>query len=188
MAMIYELEDIKKIRKKLGLTQKEVARMAGVSQSLLAKIESRKINPSYMKIKNIFNALDSIAKKNKLKAMDVMNRKVITTTPEENVQHVIKIMNKYGISQLPVLEEKKPVGLITESGILDKMQTNLNNIQNVSVKEIMDECPPIISPETDIDVILSLLKHFQIVLVVKNGDLSGIITKSDILGKVSSLR
>jgi len=37
--MPYELEEIKEIRKKFGLTQNELANRAGVSQSLIAKIE-----------------------------------------------------------------------------------------------------------------------------------------------------
>ncbi len=184
--MIYELEDIKKIRKKLGLTQKEVAKAAGVSQSLLAKIESGKINPSYIKIKKIFNALDNIAKENKLKAADVMNTRVITASPDDDVQRIVKTMNRYGISQLPVIEQNRPIGLVTETGILEKMQNGLN-VHKMKAKEVMDDCPPIISPETDMDVILGLMRHFQILLVVKNGNLTGIITKSDILGKMSSL-
>jgi len=40
--MTYELEEVKKIRKKLGLTQTELANRAGVSQSLIAKIEKQK--------------------------------------------------------------------------------------------------------------------------------------------------
>ena len=38
--MLPSLDEIAKKRKMLGLTQKELARMAGVSQSSIAKIES----------------------------------------------------------------------------------------------------------------------------------------------------
>ena len=55
--MTYELEEIKKIRKKLGMTQTELANRAGVSQSLIAKIESARIDPTYTKTQKIFAAL-----------------------------------------------------------------------------------------------------------------------------------
>ena len=58
--MSYELSEVKVIRKKLGLTQGELAKAAGVSQSLIAKIESTKIDPTYSKVKLIFHALESL--------------------------------------------------------------------------------------------------------------------------------
>jgi predicted transcriptional regulator len=42
----------------LGLTQGQLAKIAGVSQSFIAKIESGKIDPSYSKVKTIFDVLD----------------------------------------------------------------------------------------------------------------------------------
>ena len=53
------LSEIKKIRKALGLTQKKLAFISGVSQSLVAKIESDRIDPTYSKVNQIFSALDS---------------------------------------------------------------------------------------------------------------------------------
>ncbi|MBU4502216.1 MAG: helix-turn-helix domain-containing protein, partial [Nanoarchaeota archaeon] len=48
------LEEIKIRRNKIGLTQTQLARLAGVSQSLIAKIESKKIDPTFSKTKSIF--------------------------------------------------------------------------------------------------------------------------------------
>jgi predicted transcriptional regulator len=55
--MLYELEEIKKLRRKLGIGQKELAGLANVSQSLIAKIESKKIEPTYNKVRKIFDIL-----------------------------------------------------------------------------------------------------------------------------------
>ena len=41
------IDRISKIRKQLGLTQIQLANLAGVSQSLIAKLESGRIDPSY---------------------------------------------------------------------------------------------------------------------------------------------
>ena len=48
--MLENLDQIKIIRKKHGLNQKELADRADVSQSLIAKIESGNIEPSFNKI------------------------------------------------------------------------------------------------------------------------------------------
>ena len=45
-----ELAEIRLLRKKLGLTQHDLAKMANVSQSLIAKIESGKIDFNEFKV------------------------------------------------------------------------------------------------------------------------------------------
>jgi len=46
-AISRDLEALVRLRKRLGLSQRELARISGVSQSLISKIERGKINPSY---------------------------------------------------------------------------------------------------------------------------------------------
>ena len=70
--MQYELNEIKKIRKNLGLTQTELAKMANVSQSIIAKIESGKIDPTFTKTKKIFETLDDLENKEEIKADELM--------------------------------------------------------------------------------------------------------------------
>ena len=48
---MFELNEISRLRKQLGLTQAELAKLSGVSQSLIAKLEAGKIEPSYSKAK-----------------------------------------------------------------------------------------------------------------------------------------
>ena len=178
--MTYELEEVKKIRKKLELTQTELANRAGVSQSLIAKIESGRIDPTYTKTKKIFSALSELEKKEEIKAEQLMTSKIISIAPESAVKEAISKMKKSGISQLPVIEEHKLVGLVSESTILDA----LLNQKGKLVKEVMHESPPIVSKTTSIQVISNLLKHYPMVLVSEEGRLIGLITKSDLLGKL----
>ena len=65
--MLPQLEEIEKRRKILGLSQKELAKMVGVSQSMIAKIETGRINPSYTKTKDIFDLFESLEKKREIK-------------------------------------------------------------------------------------------------------------------------
>lgn len=179
--MPYEISEIKKIRKKLGLTQFDLAKKSGVSQSLIAKIEAGRLDPSYSNTKKIFAALDELTKKEELTAKEIMNKKIISVNANESVINVIKLMKKYGFSQMPVEERGKIVGLITERSLLEIIGTPKAELR---VKEIMEECPPIITPETRLEVISNLLKHFSIVLVAKKGEYKGLISKTDLLEKV----
>ena len=65
--MPYELEEIKEIRKKFGLTQGQLAQIAGVSKSLIAKIEAGRLDPTFSKAQKIFEAIDTLGKKKELK-------------------------------------------------------------------------------------------------------------------------
>ena len=178
--MTYELEEIKKIRKKLGLTQTELANRASVSQSLIAKIESGRIDPTYTKTKKIFAALSDLEKKEEIKAEQLMTSKLVSIGPNAPIKEAISKMKKFKISQLPVIEDNRSIGLVSESTILDSLLKS----KGAKVKEIMQESPPIVSKTTSIQVVSNLLKHYPMVLVSEEGKLVGLITKSDLLGKL----
>lgn len=58
--MLPNLSDIAKKRHQLNLKQTELAKKAGVSQSLIAKLEAGKIDSSYTKVKTIFEVIDHL--------------------------------------------------------------------------------------------------------------------------------
>ncbi len=178
--MPYELEEIKKIRKKLGMTQTELADRAGVSQSLIAKIESGRMDPTYTKAKKIFAALSELEKKEEIKAEQLMTAKIISVDTATSIKDAINKMKKYQISQLPVVDHDKLIGLVSESTILDA----LLKPKGSNVKDVMQEAPPIVSKKTSVHLISDLLKHYPMIVVSEEGKLIGLITKSDLLGKL----
>ena len=178
--MTYELEEVKKVRKKLGLTQTGLANRAGVSQSLIAKIESGRIDPTYTKTKKIFSALSELEKKEDVKASQLMATKIVSVIPGTAIKEAISKMRKFQISQMPVIEDGKLVGMVSESTILDALMKS--KAQNV--REMMQDAPPIVSKATSVQVISNLLKHYPMVLVSEGGKLIGVITKSDLIGKL----
>jgi predicted transcriptional regulator len=176
-----ELEQIKALRRKLGLGQKELADKAGVSQSFIAKVESKKIEPTYNKAKRILEVLHEEEGKSESLAKELMHKKIIFADPEESVIIIIKKMKKHGISQVPVGNKNQVVGIVSESTILNNFDDTLTNKK---VKEIMSEVPPIISLDTTRKVIIELLRAFSLILVGKQGEIKGIISKSDLLENI----
>jgi len=180
--MVYELDEIKKIRKRFGLTQTDLAKRANVSQSLIAKIESNRIDPTFTKVKRIFDVLDELKNKNELKAEDIMTKKLIYVNADNNITSAINKMRKHEISQLPVFNKSNVVGLVSESTILDSISGNKSErIKTLTIKDIMQDCPPIISKKTSTSIISDLLKQYPLVLVTEEGKPKGVITKSDML-------
>ncbi|PIN76217.1 XRE family transcriptional regulator [Candidatus Woesearchaeota archaeon CG10_big_fil_rev_8_21_14_0_10_36_11] len=182
--MIQELDKIKRMRKKHNLNQKELAKKAGVSQSLIAKIEAGTIEPSFSKAQQIFHALEEMREKKERKANELMNKIVVFVKNNDTVKESVKIMKKKGISQMPVLCKGKVCGLITEGTIIKGITNNPEKINIIKVNDIMEDAPPIISVNTGIKTVLELLKDNPVLLVAEKGEIQGIISKSDLLEKI----
>ncbi|NQU98032.1 CBS domain-containing protein [Candidatus Woesearchaeota archaeon] len=178
----YDISEIKSVRKKLGMTQSELAKKADVSQSLIAKIESEKLDPTLSNANKIFNALDSLQKKESLKAKDFIHKGVVSCQEDEFVKDVIKKMKRHEISQLPVMKGDSIVGVVSETRIIDHLIDDPN--QNLKISDVMGDVPPIVSMSTDESVISSLLRVFSLVIVQDKGKIRGLITRSDILRKI----
>ncbi|HSB46512.1 MAG TPA: CBS domain-containing protein [Candidatus Bilamarchaeum sp.] len=174
-----EVERIGKLRKQLGLTQKELATLAGVSQSLIAKIESGKIDPAYSKVMQILSALENEHSKGKKTAGQIMSAGLAFVSPNDRITAAIKLMKEKDISQVPVLEGGKCVGSLSESDILDLVSAH-RDLKRLHVREAMKESFPVIPANSVVDIITDLLRHYSAVLVEKDGHISGIITKADL--------
>jgi len=66
-----DLGEVKKLRKKFGVTQKELASKAGVTQAYIAKLENKQIDPKISSFNKILNALEELRVRMK-KIQDVM--------------------------------------------------------------------------------------------------------------------
>ncbi|MFH8086780.1 MAG: CBS domain-containing protein [Candidatus Aenigmatarchaeota archaeon] len=114
---------------------------------------------------------------------DVMNRNVIVTKPETSVREAAKIMSKYHIGSLIVLEEEKIAGIITEGDILKKVIVEGKDLDETKVRDIMTENVITITPDKTIDDAVKIMteKRIKKLPVVDNDKLIGIITASDIM-------
>lgn len=178
-------KDLKKLRLTAHLTQKELAIKAGVSQSLIARIEKGTVDPRLSTLKRIVEAVTTMLE-NRV-AKDVMHHLVITIEAGEPVYKAIKLMRKHGISQIPVIKKTKVIGSIQESTLLEKISFRINrrNILYEPVLNIMDEKFLSVSPSTNLDQVFSILSQNQpAILVEDNGKLIGIITKIDLISSM----
>jgi predicted transcriptional regulator len=180
--MQYELKHLKQLRKQLGLTQTEFAKEAGVSQSLIAKIESNSIDPTYSKVRQVFDTLDRLSKNKEPCAREIMQTGIITARPGDRIVDIVKQMSKNAISQIPVLDGKNIIGLVTEKDILEHLGSE--DVHALKAKDAMVEPPPIVGEDTRMSAINALIRHYPLIIVAKKGELSGIITKSDILNNM----
>ena len=178
------INEVKRLRRKYGLTQQELAERAGVSQSLIAKIEAGLLDPTFTRAKKIFDALADVEEKAELKAKDVMHKNVMFVSMSDSVKESIVIMKKKGISQIPVMHKENVVGIVTEKGILREIVDNSSGIERLKVGDVMEDVPPIVSVKMGMGMLMQLLKDYQILLVAEKGEIKGIISKADLLGRI----
>src|SRR5437867_8139628 len=181
--LLPNLADIERRRKDLGLTQSKLAALAGVSQSIIAKIESGSVDPSYSVVVRIIAAIDRIGVAPSLRVNQLMSRPVVSISKMSLVREAVELMRKKGFSQLPVFDGGRCVGSISEKTILDRAARgeSLQELLGRRVREIMDSPFPIVNDDTPLDMVLGLMQSNYGVLVSRGQNVTGILTKSDIL-------
>lgn len=181
--MLPQLEEIAQKRRLLGLKQSELAKLAGVSQSLIAKLESGKIDSSYTKVKAIFEALERLEVQTKIQAGKVLHNEIVGIQKNEPVFKVVQLMKSHGYSQIPVFDGEHPVGSISEKTLLNQILAgkDLTQIAKLPTEEVMEEAFPQVDEDAPLSLISSLLQVYSAVLVSRKGTAVGIITKADLL-------
>ncbi|MDR3205927.1 MAG: CBS domain-containing protein [Candidatus Methanoplasma sp.] len=177
--------DVRKMRKSLDITQTELARESGVSQSTIAKIERGRISASYDTVVTLFETLDRIHNNNRkdATAADVASKSIITIQSNEKVHTASELMRSTGFSQLPVLSGDAPVGSISEKRIFDLMRKGktMDELKDTVISVIMDESFPVVNENTPVSSVTTMMSNCDAVLVAKKGKLVGMITNADML-------
>jgi len=174
-------EDLRERRNELDLTQSELAEHADVSQPLIARIEGGDVDPRLSTLRRIVNALDE-AEGGIVRARDVMNSPVASVEPDDSVHQSKELMDERGYSQVPVIRDGAPQGLIGNSDIRQRPEENVGDLP---VAEVMHESIATVEPDATIDEVDAYLNHNAAVMVVENGRTVGVITEADIARTVS---
>jgi len=183
--MLPPIQEIKKRRVALGVSQKRLAESVGASQSLIAKIESNRVHPSYDVVRKIFEYLDRIEQPRTGLARDIEKRDLVWIRKSERVREAVEKMRQYGFSQLPVRDDREDicVGSLSERQIVQSLlkEPDPKSFYERIVSEIMQEQFPVVDESITVTAVALLLQHSQAVLTAKKGKVVGIITASDLL-------
>ena len=179
-------DDLRRMRKNAGITQKKLAERAGVSQSLIARIEKGAVDPRLSTVQKIMRALIVLSQK-KI-ARDIMHKPVVTISANEKIRKAVEVMRKYNISQLPVTNQDEIIGSIQETTIIEALLVSKDSTKvfDENVANIMETGFTSVNPLTPLEHVLALLsKGRSAVLVEDEGKIVGIITKIDVVASLT---
>ncbi|HJM78960.1 MAG TPA: helix-turn-helix domain-containing protein [Nitrosopumilus sp.] len=181
--MLPRIDSIKQIRQKIGITQKKLALMTGVSTSMINQIESGRSQPSYDTAKKNFENLAKLeGESSSHTAGDFCSKDIIKLKPSNTLHDAIKKMHKLSISQIPIFDDLKIVGVISEDGIVKHLsELGEAELKKAKLEDAMDSVPPIVDWDTPANVLVPLIRYSKCILVSKKSKILGIITASDTL-------
>jgi len=114
---------------------------------------------------------------------DVMTKEPRVVRRDTSVQEVVATMNKFDISSVIVVQEKRPVGIITHKDIVSKIVQPRIPPDAVRAMEIMATPVVSINEEAGIEEAARLMakKRIKKLAVVRDDQLVGIITSYDLM-------
>jgi len=183
--MMPDLEEVPRLRKALGLTQTALARLSNVSQSTIVKIEKKQMNPSYDVVRRVMTSLQAELKRQEKKALvdQIQTRKVQYVEAKIPLATAVDEMRRWKFSQMPVMHNGHPVGSISDKVINNLILSGKDpkDLARIRVDEVMEPAFPQVDSKAPVELAASLLRHYSAVLVTAKGEVTGIVTKSDLM-------
>ena len=122
-----------------------------------------------------------------IKAKDIMITELMTISPTEKVAAADLIMVRNSIGALPVIDNERLVGIITQDDImLSRFSISVGGLQ---VGDLMTRNPISVTPDTSLDKIIEVMVNKQVerLPVVTGEKLIGLVTYVQILKKIYQL-
>jgi len=113
---------------------------------------------------------------------DIMEKNVITIDINETANNAANQMKENDISFLVIIENGKPIGVVSERDFVQKLCINNQNSSDVKISDIMSYKFRWVNPTTKIeDAIQKMLNNnIRRLLVLDDEKLVGVITQTDL--------
>ncbi|HYY65824.1 MAG TPA: CBS domain-containing protein [Nitrososphaeraceae archaeon] len=185
--MLPRLEYVKQARLRLGITQRKLASLSGISTSMVNQIESGRCKPSYETGRRIFEVLSSLESQSSVKAGEICTRRLISAQKHETLQTAINKMRNNSISQIPVFDGSRLVGIVSEDRLAKSIvEKDERSLLNMRISMVMEPPPPVVDISIPAKALIPLVRFAKCILVSEKAEVIGIITITDTLKMVES--
>lgn len=173
--------EIRRRRVALGISLGELARAIGRSDATLSRIERGQIRPSYELVQRILGYLEAQEglMAPRLTVGELMHRPLVSVDSNAPLTNAAQRMESGAYSQLPVVDNGRVVGSLSESALLRALAQP--NAHRTRVREVLEASYPLLDEAFPADLLPPLLGRYPAVLVVRRGELQGIVTKADLI-------
>ena len=124
-------------------------------------------------------------------AEDVMRRKrrggVITADRGSQIRDVIRLMTEDGVSQVPVTDGGRLVGIVAETDLMRHLLTNKGKPED-PIDGLVESNFASVEPGTSIDMLTEILGQGKVCIVLDGDEIAGIITKIDLINLLATER
>ena len=119
---------------------------------------------------------------------DLLSRKrqpLIAASPADAVPDIIALMKRHGISQVPLVDGERLVGMITEVRLLKVLLDDPGSMDR-PVGELSDQNYATVTPDTPVARLSEIFTDRNVAIVQENGMPTAVITKIDLIDYLAS--
>lgn len=120
-----------------------------------------------------------------IKVKEVMTGEVVIAKPEMSIAEVARLMNSFRLGGLPVIENGKLIGMITERDIMSRVVAANLKPSEMRVSQVMTSPPKVIGTlDEDLTSIAAKISRYDVTripIIDKEFTLVGIVTNRDVL-------
>lgn len=116
------------------------------------------------------------------KVRDIMQKNVITIEKTKKAQDAAIILKDKEISFLVVVNDNKPIGIVSERDIVRKIVADNKESQSTPLETIMSNNFKWVEPNASIESAVQKMLNNNIrrLVVLEDGELAGVITQTDL--------
>ncbi len=146
-----------------------------------------------------------------MKISKILTKDVVTIGPDTTVQEVARLMIKHELVGIPVVENDKLLGIVTEGDLImkkahlhlpayiqlldsflylnntEEVEKDLQKILSVKAKDIMTKDSITVELDSTVEELANIMheNHANPIPVIDNGKLVGIVSRSDLVALIA---
>jgi cystathionine beta-synthase len=114
-------------------------------------------------------------------------RAILTTNRGESLRNVITMMKEHSISQIPVMDNGRLSGLLSEIDLLNYLLSHPGQM-DTPIDELIEADYATVTPQTKIKLLKNIFNDAKLVCVLEKDDLVGVISKIDLIEYLAGKR
>src|SRR5919204_6248125 len=96
------------------------------------------------------------------KVRDTMSREPRSVGESTSVQEAARVMKEEDVGSLPVVEDERLVGIVTDRDIVVRGVAERSDVSSLSIKDVASHALTTIEPDQDLDEALRLMAQQQV--------------------------